>query len=166
MWQEQPVEMEVEGTEAVEEYDEGRDLRKTLDAVTASLQETGDQAAAIKGYRGVLDYESVDPAGPPDTVGKVKEEAIYGLAKAYADSRRLVHWRHLHLLLRLFRCTVCRSSVYLGVASGFVSRSHLFAAWDMLDVLIDHHRRGGEQYSYNRTNEGRMEGLPHGAAIA
>lgn len=99
MWQEQPVEMDVEGSEAVEEYDEGRDLRKTLEAVTASLAETGDQAAAIKGYRGVLDYKSVDPAGPPDSVGKVKEEAIYGLAKAYADSRRSVHRRHLNLFM-------------------------------------------------------------------
>lgn len=89
MWQEKPIEMEVEG-EGVEVYDEGRDLRKRLDEVTAALVETGDQAAAIAGYRGVLDYESTDPAGPSESVGKVKEEAIYGLAKAYAHSKRSV----------------------------------------------------------------------------
>lgn len=125
MWQEQPVEMDVEGGEAVEEYDEGRYLRKTLDAVTASLGETGDQAAAIKGYRGVLDYESVDPAGPPDSVGKVKEEAIYGLAKAYADSRRLVHRRHLACS---FRC-----SVGVDIGRWWVAyHARCSAAWYML----------------------------------
>lgn len=89
MWQEKPVQMEVE-EEGVEEYDEGKELRKTLDDVTAALAETGDQAAAIKGYRNVLDYEVTDPTGPSDSVGKVKEEAIYGLAKSYADSKRSV----------------------------------------------------------------------------
>lgn len=81
--------MDVDG-EAVEEYDEGRDLRKKLDEITAALGETGDQGAAIVGYRGVLDYVSTDAAGPSESVGKVKEEAIYGLAKAYADSKRYV----------------------------------------------------------------------------
>lgn len=89
MWQEKPIEMDVEG-DGEEEYDEGKDLRKRLDEVTATLTETGDQAAAITGYGGVLNYESTNPAGPSDSVGKVKEEAIYGLAKAYADSRRSV----------------------------------------------------------------------------
>lgn len=88
MWQpEKAVEMDVDG-EAVEEYDEGRDLRKKLDEITAALGETGDQEAAIAGYRGVLDYVCTDAAGPSESVGKVKEEAIYGLAKAYADSKR------------------------------------------------------------------------------
>lgn len=88
MWQDKH-EMEVE-VEGVEEYDEGKELRKTLDEVTAVLGETGDQASAITGYRGVLDYECTDPAGPSESIGKVKEEAIYGLAKAYADSKRSV----------------------------------------------------------------------------
>lgn len=79
--------MDVDG-EAVEEYDEGRDLRKRLDEITAALGETGDKAAAIVGYREVLDYVCTDAAGPSESVGKVKEEAIYGLAKAYADSKR------------------------------------------------------------------------------
>lgn len=79
--------MDVDG-EVVEEYDEGKDLRKKLDAITATLGESGDQAAAIVGYREVLDYECTDSAGPSESVGKVKEEAIYGLAKAYADSKR------------------------------------------------------------------------------
>lgn len=81
--------MDVDG-DAVEEYDEGRDLRKKLDEITAALGETGDQAGAILGYREVLDYVCTDAAGPSESVGKVKEEAIYGLAKAYADSRRCV----------------------------------------------------------------------------
>ncbi|CAM9100812.1 unnamed protein product [Pylaiella littoralis] len=88
MWQpEKVVEMDVDG-EAVEEYDEGRDLRKRLEEITAALGETGDKAAAIIGYREVLDYACTDAAGPSESVGKVKEEAIYGLAKAYADSKR------------------------------------------------------------------------------
>lgn len=83
------MEVDADG-EPVQDHDEGRDLRTTLDAVTAALEATGDQQAAIVGYRGVLDYEVTDPSGPSDTVGKVKEEAIYGLAKAYADSKRSV----------------------------------------------------------------------------
>lgn len=79
--------MDVDG-EAVEEYDEGRDLRKKLEGITAALGETGDKATAIVGYREVLDYICIDAAGPSESVGKVKEEAIYGLAKAYADSKR------------------------------------------------------------------------------
>lgn len=79
--------MDVDG-EVVEEYDEGRDLRKKLDEVTAALGESEDKEAAIVGYRGVLDYVCTDAAGPSESVGKVKEEAIYGLAKAYADSKR------------------------------------------------------------------------------
>lgn len=92
MWRpEEQVEMEVDADgEPVEEYNEGKNLRKTLDAVTAALEETGDKEAAIAGYRGVLDYEVTDAAGPSDRVGKAKEEAIYGLAKAYADSKRSV----------------------------------------------------------------------------
>lgn len=92
MWQEQPAEMEVEG-DGIEEYDESKELRNTLDQVTAALEQTGNKQAAITGYRGVLDYESSDPAGPSEGVGKVKEEAIYGLAKAYADSRRYVYYQ-------------------------------------------------------------------------
>lgn len=81
------MEVDADG-ELIEEYDEGRDLRKTLDTVTAALTETGDRDAAIVGYRGVLDYESTDPSGPSDSIGKVKEEAIYGLAKTYAKDKR------------------------------------------------------------------------------
>lgn len=74
--------------EPIEEYDEGRELRKRLDAVTAALDAGGDVGDAIVGYRGVLDYESVDPGGQSDSLGKVKEEAIYCLTKAYANSKR------------------------------------------------------------------------------
>lgn len=101
MWQpEKPVEMDVDG-EAVEEYDEGRDLRKKLDEITAALGEAGDQEAAIVGYRGVLDYVCTDAAGPSESVGKVKEEAIYGLAKAYADSKRYVGYVWFGLVVRV-----------------------------------------------------------------
>lgn len=90
MWQpEDRVEMEVdEDGEPMEEHDEGSELRKTLEAVTEKLDEGGSVEAAIAGYRGVLEYESVDPNGQPDSVGKVKEEAIYCLAKTYANSKR------------------------------------------------------------------------------
>lgn len=90
MWQpKDQAEMEVDADgEPLEEYDEGKDLRKKLDAVTEALEQTGDKEAAIVGYRAVLDYEVTDAAGPTDSVGKVKEEAIYGLAKTYADSKR------------------------------------------------------------------------------
>lgn len=92
MWRpDEQVEMDVDADgEPLEEYNEGRNLRNTLDAITAALEETGDKEAAIAGYRGVLDYEVTDAAGPSDGVGKAKEEAIYGLAKGYADCKRSV----------------------------------------------------------------------------
>lgn len=81
------MEVDDEG-EPEEEYDEGTQLRKELDEVSAAFKETEDQQAAIAGYRKVLDYESADSAGPSDSVSKVKEEAIYALTKTYADARR------------------------------------------------------------------------------
>ncbi|CAN0222816.1 unnamed protein product, partial [Discosporangium mesarthrocarpum] len=89
MWQEKTTNMDVEGEEeGVEAYDEGKDLRVNLDLVTEALAEGGDQETAISGFRAVLDYQCTAPGGASDTVNKVKEEAIYGLAKSYGETRR------------------------------------------------------------------------------
>ncbi|CAM9786955.1 unnamed protein product, partial [Choristocarpus tenellus] len=88
MWQEKASEMEVDADGAdLDVYDEGNELRAKLDAVSEDLVENGDNAVAIKGFRAVLDYECTAPGGASDGVNKVKEEAIYGLAKAYGESR-------------------------------------------------------------------------------
>lgn len=94
MWRpEDRTEMEVdEDGERIEEYDEGKELRKTLDAVTVTMEKSGDLKAAVVGYLEVLHYESTDTSGQSDSIGKVKEEAIYCLAKTYAKSKRYLDW--------------------------------------------------------------------------
>jgi 26S proteasome regulatory subunit N6 len=81
--------MEVEGQEVAMEVDaESSKLLAAIEAADDRLALDKDYASAIKVYRAVLDHvtesEESDPAF--EAVQKVKEEGIYKLAQAYADT--------------------------------------------------------------------------------